>query len=348
MKAKLSLYRHTPPNGLVLFCGYECKDNKKKMINVDLEPFEELRHGLYSCGSTFQTDLLREQLTTDNPYGFILIDGDSFGFYMINGNVKKKLYSWDKANLPKKHGRGGQSQNRFSRIRDEKRHAYVCKVSEAATHHFISSETHGPIVKNIIIAGFAQLKNDLVKILDQRLKDIVAALVDVQYGGSQGLNEAISKSSSILSDLEYQMEQNIIQDYFEEISKGTDMCSYGLKDTLYALEAGALEKLLIWSEIPHIRFHVLNKETGLEEVLYLESMEPDETEFEILDEVPLIEWIFDNYETYGTSLEVVSDNSPEGTQFVKGFSGIGGIMRFRLDLPSEMETDEDVSFDYEW
>eukprot|EP01129_Flabellula_baltica_P006505 TRINITY_DN2442_c0_g1_i1.p1 TRINITY_DN2442_c0_g1~~TRINITY_DN2442_c0_g1_i1.p1 ORF type:complete len:107 (-),score=28.21 TRINITY_DN2442_c0_g1_i1:92-412(-) len=106
MKAKLSLYRHTPPNGLVLFCGYECKDNKKKMINVDLEPFEELRHGLYSCGSTFQTDLLREQLTTDNPYGFILIDGDSFGFYMINGNVKKKLYSWDKANLPKKHGRG--------------------------------------------------------------------------------------------------------------------------------------------------------------------------------------------------------------------------------------------------
>jgi peptide chain release factor subunit 1 len=35
--------------------------------------------------------------------------------------------------LPKKHGRGGQSSVRFARIREEKRHAYVKKVAELAT-----------------------------------------------------------------------------------------------------------------------------------------------------------------------------------------------------------------------
>jgi peptide subunit release factor 1 (eRF1) len=35
--------------------------------------------------------------------------------------------------LPKKHGRGGQSANRFARLREEKRHTYVGRVSELAT-----------------------------------------------------------------------------------------------------------------------------------------------------------------------------------------------------------------------
>jgi len=34
--------------------------------------------------------------------------------------------------LPKKHGRGGQSALRFSCMRDEKRHNYVRKVAELA------------------------------------------------------------------------------------------------------------------------------------------------------------------------------------------------------------------------
>jgi len=31
-----------------------------------------------------------------------------------------------------------------------------------------------------------------------------------------------------------------------------------------------------------------------------------------------------NYKQYGTQLEIVTDRSQEGAQFVKGFGGIGG------------------------
>jgi len=35
--------------------------------------------------------------------------------------------------LPKKHGRGGQSAMRFARLREEKRHMYIVKCAELAT-----------------------------------------------------------------------------------------------------------------------------------------------------------------------------------------------------------------------
>lgn len=42
--------------------------------------------------------------------------------------------------LPKKHGRGGQSAQRFARLRMEKRHNYLRKVAETAVQMFITSD----------------------------------------------------------------------------------------------------------------------------------------------------------------------------------------------------------------
>lgn len=34
----------------------------------------------------------------------------------------------------------------------------------------------------------------------------------------------------------------------------------------------------------------------------------------------------------GTALEIITDRSQEGSQFVSGFGGIGGLLRYRLDF----------------
>jgi len=352
MKAKLSLYRKVPENGLVLFCGYhDLGNDKRKLVNIDFEPFAPLSQAFYSCGSSFETSYLREQLAVNNSYGFIIVDGAGFHFYEINGTVKKRLYSWDKANLPKKHGRGGQSAGRFARIRTEKRHAYICKVAEAAIQYYISQKTNCPIVQSIVIAGFASFKNDLVKILDPRLSAIVCGLVDIQYGGQQGLNEAIVKSQDILTELEYSNEQKIISGYFEEISKGTGMITYGVQDTMYAFEAGAIESLIVWADLPHFRYPVKNINTEEIEVLIQTDSSLGADYEEVSEPVSLIEWIMDNYESFNTRLEIITDSSPEGSQFCHGFSGIGSILRFSLDLPSQLdpiETEDNDSGDWEW
>ena len=47
-------------------------------------------------------------------------------------------------------------------------------------------------------------------------------------------------------------------------------------------------------------------------------------ELELVDSMPLLEWFANNYKVFGATLEIITDRSQEGAQFVKGFGGIGG------------------------
>ena len=52
----------------------------------------------------------------------------------------------------------------------------------------------------------------------------------------------------------------------------------------------------------------------------------------------------DNYKRFVSHLEIVTDKSSEGSQFVKGFGGIGGILRYKMEGEFENE-DKDNDFD---
>ena len=45
---------------------------------------------------------------------------------------------------------------------------------------------------------------------------------------------------------------------------------------------------------------------------------------ELMESQPLLEWLANNYKTFGATLEIITDKSQEGSQFVRGFGGIGG------------------------
>lgn len=60
-------------------------------------------------------------------YGFIVMDGNGSLFGALCGNSREVITKFT-VDLPKKHGRGGQSALRFARLRLEKRHNYVRKV----------------------------------------------------------------------------------------------------------------------------------------------------------------------------------------------------------------------------
>lgn len=52
---------------------------------------------------------------------------------------------------------------------------------------------------------------------------------------------------------------------------------------------------------------------------------------ELIESQPLLEWLANNYKSFGATLEIITDKSQEGSQFVRGFGGIGG--KFPLFLP---------------
>jgi len=53
-------------------------------------------------------------LESDEKFGFIIIDGAGSLFGTLTGNTREVLHKFE-VDLPKKHGRGGQSALRFAR-----------------------------------------------------------------------------------------------------------------------------------------------------------------------------------------------------------------------------------------
>ena len=55
----------------------------------------------------------------------------------------------------------------------------------------------------------------------------------------------------------------------------------------------------------------------------------------------LLEWFAEKYRDFGANLEFVTNRSQEGAQFVKGFGGIGGLLRYKVDLESLQTVDDE-------
>lgn len=62
--------------------------------------------------------------------------------------------------------------------------------------------------------------------------------------------------------------------------------------------------------------------------------------------MPLLEWFANNYKKFGATLEIVTDKSQEGSQFVKGFGGIGGKCSLKITICREMEKDLVISISF--
>ena len=243
---RLKLYNRVPDNGLVMYCGtILTEEGKEKTGNIDFEPFKKINTSLYLCDSRFHTEPLGELLQDDDKFGFIVMDGNGALFGTLCGNTREVLHKFS-VDLPKKHGRGGQSALRFARLRLEKRHNYVRKVAETAVQMFIPNG-QVPNVTGLILAGSAEFKQQLngSDMFDQRLKKKVVKLVDVSYGGENGFNQAIELSAEALAEVKFVQEQKLITSYFNEISLDTGKYCFGIKDTFAGLELGAVEILMV-------------------------------------------------------------------------------------------------------
>jgi len=357
VQARLKLYNKVPTNGLVIYCGeIMTEDGKEKKVNIDFEPFKPINASLYLCDNKFHTEALSALLADDTKFGFIIMDGNGALFGTLQGNTRDVITKFN-VDLPKKHGRGGQSSVRFARLRMEKRHNYVRKVAETSVQCFITNDRVN--VCGLVLAGSADFKTELGQsdMFDQRLQAKILKVVDVSYGGENGFNQAIELASDCLQNVKFIQEKKLISRYFDEIAKDTGQYCFGVDDTLKALESGAVEVLIVWENLDIARY-VLKTPSGEKKVLHLKPEQVKnkdnfinkETglEFEVEEQMQLLEWFANNYKNFGTNLQIVTDRSQEGSQFCKGFGGIGGLLRYRLDLQAhEFEDDigNDINYD---
>ena len=319
-------------------------------------------------------------LESDDKFGFIVMDGNGSLFGTVSGSAREILHKFS-VDLPKKHGRGGQSALRFARLRLEKRHNYVTKVAEMSKQMFITNDKVN--VTGIVLAGSADFKNDLAQAdcFDPRILAKVIKTVDVSYGGENGFSQAIELCAETLANVKFiqvrqraahaarctathrpptgltprrlprrPQEKRLISRYFEEISQDTQKFCFGIDDTLKGLEMGAIDTLIVFESLDCVRYDLKNVSTGEAVVKHLTAAQEsdsshfvtsDGVELETIEKQQLVEWFANNYKNFGAQLEFVTNRSQEGSQFVKGFGGIGGILRYKVDFMEHDYDDDD-------
>jgi peptide chain release factor subunit 1 len=180
---RIKLYNKVPPNGLLLIFRpslYLCDNKFHTEALSELLAGEENRrpnkNRTLANPPVFAKNWPKKPTTFIKPdrpvppvfggfrrkrrflkLGFLVMDGNGTLFGTLSGQTREVLHKFT-VDLPKKHGRGGQSALRFARLRMERRHNYVRKTAELATQVFINPATNQPNVAGLILAGSADFK----------------------------------------------------------------------------------------------------------------------------------------------------------------------------------------------
>lgn len=170
--------------------------------------------------------------------------------------------------------------------------------------------------------------------------------------------------------MKFVQEKRLIQKYFDEIALDTGKYCFGIEDTLKALDMGAVETLIVWENLEIARNTLRNAAGGANpflncffrladsaaEEIIVHSTASDKDRDKFMDKStglemeasgepqPLLEWFAEKYRDFGATLEFVTNKSQEGSQFVKGFGGIGGILRYKVDFSEMGDLDDGDEF----
>jgi peptide chain release factor subunit 1 len=361
-QGRLRLYTQNtlPENGLVVYTGivYDDEQQRETKISMCIEPLHPLQHGLYRCEAHFLTDFLMQQIMDNvndlnaRRYGIIVIDGNGTLFARLDPHQGTTILKRIQVSLPKKHGRGGQSASRFERMRREAIHNYLSKVAENAKSVYINNQQHGLVnVDGFILSGSANLKQELVKseLLGMQIQSKILRLVDVSYGGDNGLQETLRLCTDLFADIKSTQERQLLDEIFCQIKLSsadeTDTVSYtiGVDETSIILndDAGLIDRLIIWENLITKRYVyqkrdkeiiviVADNEQEAQKKLKMFIKENDNEQIECIDEMNFLDYLTEHYRQMNIHLHLVTDRSPEGQQFRLGFGGCIALLRYPI------------------
>ncbi|MGC8896262.1 MAG: peptide chain release factor aRF-1 [Candidatus Bathyarchaeia archaeon] len=341
---RLKLFKETPENGLVIFCGAVPQNGagSERIETYVIIPPEPINIYLYRCDSRFHTEHLQELLREKECYGILLIDSSAATLATLQGR-RLEIVRQITSGVPGKTRAGGQSARRFERLREMRLQEYFRRVGEHANETFLPIEN----LKGLIIAGPGPTKYDFEKgdYLNYMLKEKVLDTVDTAYVDEQGVKEVVDKAPEIMRKVRYIEEKQVMQQFLYEIGHDTGMATYGEQEVRKALEVGAVRTLLLSEGLDIVRVKVKCNACGYEEEQTMKSQMLTSFEqnlygkpcpkckspaLQIMETQELIENFAQLAEYTNTEVEMISGETEEGQMLKNSFGGIAAILRFKL------------------
>ena len=245
---KLKEIGKTPKNGLAIFSGNVSKKEGQENLEIwAIEPPKKLKVKIYRCDQTFVLDPLLAMLDTDEVYGLLIIERNEATIGVLDGKHIKILQNMT-SGIPGKTGAGGQSAQRFARIRESMAKEFFKRVAEGIKKHFWDNKK----LKGILVGGPIPTKDEFLEQgqLVTALKEKVLGVKDIGGTGMHGLQELVERSQDLLAEQEITKQKKILDKFFEMLAKEPNKVSYGEAEIQNRLERGAVEKLIISKSLP--------------------------------------------------------------------------------------------------
>lgn len=338
---RLKLYRETPENGLVIFCGaLPTNGPGSEVIRLnEIVPPKPVTTYLYMCDDHFHIEYLRDMLKDEKVYGILSVDSNEVGIGILSGD-RLDVVDLMTSGISGKTRKGGQSARRYERGREMELTYFFNRVSEHTTRIFINDHHVG----GIIVGGPGPTKDNFLKggYLDYRLQKSVIDVVDTSYSGREGIREIVEKASDKLQDVRLVEERKLVQKFLGEVSRPDGLGVYGLPRIIDALSRSNMEMILISDDLNTSRITMTCKNCQTVKEKVVQNQQRIQTTQEMLsepcvkcgskdydvDETDVVDMLEEKATQIGAKVEMISSGTEEG-MMLKSFGGVGGFLRYR-------------------
>ena len=340
----LKNYHEVSDNGIVMFAGAIPQNNTpgtERMEKYIIEPPEKVKTFRYHCASEFLTWALEEMLETKETYGLLVVGRKKSAVGYLRGNHMEIVREFT-SNIHGKHKAGGQSQKRFERLIEEGEISFYRHISSKVNELFLGMEE----LQGIFIGGPGPSKEKFVndESLDYRLREKILDVVDLGYGGTEGLRALVDKVNKQIENVKYVREQNIWQNFMKHITSDTGMAVYGQDEVERALNLGAVEMLIMSERLKLYKIkrecsncqyndYITSKQINIDETNAKVEICPNcnSNSFRTTEFHSIIEYMGDIAESLGSYVEILSAETEGGETLRSTFGGIVAILRYKID-----------------
>jgi peptide chain release factor subunit 1 len=333
IKDRLKYYdSHPPDNGMVMFSGaVDAGGGQTDMVTEVLEsPPEPIQSFRYHCDSHFLTEPLQEMIGDKGLYGLVVLDRREANVGWLKGKRVEPVKSASSL-VPGKQRKGGQSAQRFARLRLEAIDNFYQEVAGMADDLFVPQRHE---MDGILVGGPSPTKDEFLDgdYLHHELQDLVLGKFDVSYTDESGLYDLVDAAGDVLAETEVMKDKAQMAEFFEQLHDG-GKATYGFDATRQNLRMGAVDRLLISEDL---RNDVVTYDCGGREAFELVDSNADTpahtcedgSDGEVIAREDAIDHLMELADERGSDVKFVSTDFEKGEQLLTAFGGIAAILRY--------------------
>lgn len=303
----LQSYEATPEGGLAVFSGYLEEQEEYEIYVFDNFP-GPITDSKYQCDNRFYTDPLEESLQENGDYILIVFDKNDAIIGEVVGTSVRQVDSLHSL-VPGKTQKGGFSQQRFERLREEAKDNFFQDIAESVNNRYVD-ERHS--LDGILIGAPEPTKTEFIdnEYLHHELQDKIICEQSVSTTTEVGLRRLLDKCQNVMDEQKVAEERELSNRFFKGLVHEEPYVSYGVEETVQALKYGAVDTLLVSDNLPYSTREELSNTPENNNVL---------------------DYIHELAEQYDSEVEFISDSFEEGDRFKNVFGGFGAILRYPIN-----------------